>query len=70
MTQKIYDLRIDSHGTATPMNDGFFKHCDELISSYDESKYIMINNYRISKSDLEIPERKAKIDKFLKRTKK
>ena len=65
---KIWDLRINSHGKAEPMYDGFFAKADG--SSYNEDDYIIIDNYRISKHSYnEMPKHREAIDKFLKRNK-
>lgn len=63
---KIYDLRINSHGNAEPMNDGFFAHFDG--KDYNENDYMMIGNYRISKHSYnDMPRHREAIDKFLRR---
>lgn len=63
----MYDLRIDSHGKADPMHDGFFAHIDG--SSYNEDNYIIKGIYRINKKDIDgsMPRRKEAIERFLKR---
>ncbi|MBQ6968061.1 MAG: hypothetical protein IJP84_09200 [Lachnospiraceae bacterium] len=65
---KLWDLRINSHGNAEPMTDGFFAHIDG--SSFNEDNYIIIGNYRIEKHSYnDMPRHREAIDKFLKRNK-
>ena len=65
---KIWDLRINSHGKADPMTDGYFAKIDG--SNYNEDNYIIIDNYRIEKhSYYDMPRHREAIDKFLKRNK-
>lgn len=65
---KLYDLRINSHGNAEPMKDGFFAEIDG--KSYNEEDYIIIDGYRIEKhSYYDMPRHREAIDKFLKRNK-
>ncbi len=58
MSKKIYDLRTDSHGMVSPMNDGFFKKtCEISLVPYDENDYALIELpmcfYRVLKRDLD-----------------
>lgn len=57
--KKIYDLRINSHGKAQPMSDGFFASTAALVNGYNEADYITREfsdcTYRISKRDLDRP---------------
>jgi hypothetical protein len=65
---KIWDLRVNSHGKAEPMTDGFFAKIDG--ASFNEENYLFIGNYRISKHDYNnLPHHREAIDKFLKRSK-
>lgn len=62
----MYDLRINSHGNAEAMQDGFHAHFDG--KDFSEDNYIIIDNYRISKhSYYEMPRHREAIDKFLNR---
>lgn len=65
--KKVYDLRINSHGKAQPMADGFFKGVAQLVNGYNEDDYVIEETenclYRISKHDLDKP----CIREFLKR---
>lgn len=65
--KKIYDLRINSHGKAQPMADGFFKGVAQLVNGYNEDDYVIEETetclYRINKHDLDKP----CIREFLKR---
>ena len=75
--KKIYDLRINSHGHAEPMLDGFFESacrlCLGAASKYNENEYILVDCpraiYRVSKSDLEYPLKAKAINRFLERAK-
>lgn len=62
---KMYDLRVNSHGNAEPMRAGFFADIDG--SKYDENNYIIKGIYRISKKDIDgsRPHYKEAIEKFL-----
>ena len=65
MNNKIWDLRINSHGSAEPMYDGFFAKIDG--KDYNEDNYMIKGNYRISKHSYNnMPRQREAIDKFLK----
>lgn len=57
--KKVYDLRINSHGKAQPMADGFFKGAAQLVNGYNEDDYVIKEAetclYRINKRDLDRP---------------
>jgi len=66
---KIWDLRINSHGHAEPMTEGYFAKIDG--KDFTEDNYIIIGNYRIEKHSYnDMPRHREAIDKFLRRQEK